>query len=177
MNDARRSRPRVEVRRAGPEDLAAVVAVEETSFSSPWPASLLARDLADPEVTPYWVALAEGAVIGYLGGWRLGEEFHVASVATALAWRRRGVGELMMLTALSWAGHHGAQSAWLEYRVSNLPAERLYRKLGFRPVRLRRGYYADTGEDAREVVLEGLDLPPTRARLAEWLAAWPEAHD
>ena len=46
-----------------------------------------------------------------------------------------------------------------------------------RPVRLRRGYYTDTGEDAREVVLEGLDLPITRARLAEWLAAWPEAHD
>jgi ribosomal-protein-alanine N-acetyltransferase len=42
----------------------------------------------------------------------------------------------------------GCRLATLEVRPSNAPARALYEAFGFEVVGRRRGYYADTGEDA-----------------------------
>jgi len=42
---------------------------------------------------------------------------------------------------------YNAKQAFLEVRVSNKPAISLYEKLGFKVLRVIRGYYSD-GEDA-----------------------------
>jgi len=42
----------------------------------------------------------------------------------------------------------------LEVRQSNEPAKRLYLSLGFIQTGLRKGYYADDGEDAFTMALE-----------------------
>jgi [ribosomal protein S18]-alanine N-acetyltransferase len=42
----------------------------------------------------------------------------------------------------------------LEVRHKNLPAISLYRKFGFEPVARRKGYYADTKEDAVLMAVE-----------------------
>ena len=137
---------------------------------------MIVRDLATPRRTPYWVAEVDGRVVAYLGGWLSWLDFHVASIATAPPWRRRGLAELLLLRALRFAARRGAECARLEYRVSNEAAARLYAKLGFTPVRLRRGYYADTGEDAWEVVLEGLADPQAQARLRQLERTWRQRH-
>ena len=50
-------------------------------------------------------------------------------------------------------------------RVSNEPAQALYRRFGFAPAGIRRGYYADTGEDALIMWAEDIDTADYRARL------------
>jgi ribosomal-protein-alanine N-acetyltransferase len=42
-------------------------------------------------------------------------------------------------------------SIYLEVRISNIPAIRLYEKYGFRKARIIKGYYSD-GEDAYVMV-------------------------
>jgi ribosomal-protein-alanine N-acetyltransferase len=42
---------------------------------------------------------------------------------------------------------YNAKQAFLEVRVSNMPAISLYKKLGFKVTRTIHGYYSD-GEDA-----------------------------
>ena len=42
----------------------------------------------------------------------------------------------------------GATALTLEVRLSNRGAQELYQRFGFTPVGVRKGYYADTGEDA-----------------------------
>ena len=42
----------------------------------------------------------------------------------------------------------GMERMTLEVRVSNRPAQSLYKRLGFAIAGIRKGYYADTGEDA-----------------------------
>ena len=42
----------------------------------------------------------------------------------------------------------GATALTLEVRSSNTVAQELYRRFGFAPAGVRKGYYADTGEDA-----------------------------
>ncbi|MPN48284.1 hypothetical protein SDC9_195891 [bioreactor metagenome] len=44
----------------------------------------------------------------------------------------------------------------LEVRVSNIPAQRLYEKIGFVNRGIRRQYYSDTKEDAMIMWLDSL---------------------
>jgi ribosomal-protein-alanine N-acetyltransferase len=168
---------RLTLRHAQPEDLPAIMAIEEASFALPWPASAIAQDLAGTGGACYWVVTLEDAVVAYLGSWLFELDFHVGSLATAPEHRRRGLGKLLMLCALRYAAGRGAENAFLEHRVSNEPAARLYADLGFRKLRVRRRYYADNGEDAIELVFAGLHQDTTRLRLEQETDNWLRDHD
>ena len=73
---------------------------------------------------------------------------HVISLAVMPEYRRRGIATKLMEAALrSLRERYGAREVYLEVRVSNTPAIRLYEKLGFRKIHVIKAYYAD-GEDA-----------------------------
>lgn len=165
------------LRSARAEDLEAIMAIEEACFALPWPATLIAEDLSAGGRSCYWVLLLDDKVVAYLGGWLVDLDFHIGSLATAPPYRRQGFARLLLLCALRHAASRGAETAFLEYRVSNRPAARLYASLGFRRLRVRRGYYTDNGEDAVEVALTGLHEDATRARLAEDVDLWLRDHN
>jgi ribosomal-protein-alanine N-acetyltransferase len=54
----------------------------------------------------------------------------------------------MLSRAHDWAVARGATAAHLEVRAGNAPAIAMYESMGYRRVGVRRGYYADNGEDA-----------------------------
>jgi ribosomal-protein-alanine N-acetyltransferase len=87
-------------------------------------------------------------VVGYAGYWFVVDEAHISTIAVHPEWRGLGVGEQLLVSLLSHALDLGAVAATLEVRVSNTPAQNLYRKYGFEPVGRRRRYYRDNGEDA-----------------------------
>jgi len=111
-------------------------------------------------------------VVGYVGLWFLADEAHIISIAVRRAYRGRGLGELLLLSALELSVLRGARYATLEVRVSNRVAQGLYAKYGFQQVGLRPRYYADNGEDAFILTVEGIDTPAYRERLR----ALAEAH-
>ncbi len=86
---------------------------------------------------------------------QLGEERtvgHLVSIAVLKEYRGRGIGSaLLRETIRAVREEYGAEAIYLEVRVSNYPAIRLYEKFGFRKVRIIRGYYRD-GEDAYVMV-------------------------
>ena len=54
-----------------------------------------------------------------------------------------------MKDLLAFAAKNGATTVFLEVRDGNTPAQKLYEKLGFLPIGVRRGYYDDAeGGDA-----------------------------
>ncbi|HEY3397911.1 MAG TPA: ribosomal protein S18-alanine N-acetyltransferase [Armatimonadota bacterium] len=170
-------RPVVIVRPAEERDLEAIVAIEEACFALPWPASVLREDILENRIALYLVAELEGQVAAYLGGWFYDIEFHVGSVATAPQFRRRGLGELLMLLVLQRVPLCGTELALLEYRISNTAAGGLYNKLGFEKVRIRRRYYTDNDEDAVEAMIADLPSAPVQRRLGNFLARWRQKYD
>ncbi|MDR1686511.1 MAG: GNAT family N-acetyltransferase [Desulfovibrio sp.] len=62
--------------------------------------------------------------------------------------RRRGFGAALLAGALRELETSGIGRVLLEVREGNRPALALYASQGFEPCGRRRGYYADTGEDA-----------------------------
>ena len=135
MSDASPPRPIVVVRRAGPTDLGPIMSIEKDSFRSPWPPGTISGDLRNPKTALYILAQCDGQTAAYLGGWYYDVEFHLGSVATATAFRRLGLAELLVLAALQHAIQRGTETMILEYRVSNAGAAALYQKLGFQKLR------------------------------------------
>jgi len=73
---------------------------------------------------------------------------HIVSIAVHPDYRGRGIGYALMVEVLKRMKElYDADEAYLEVRISNVPAIRLYEKLGFSKVKVIKYYYAD-GEDA-----------------------------
>ena len=65
------------------------------------------------------------------------DEAHVTTFAVHPRYRRRQIGERLLLALIDLAVDRHAREATLEVRLSNLAARRLYEKYGFRPVGIR----------------------------------------
>jgi len=104
------------------------------------------------------VAEENGEIVGYVmcriesgppdwGLFGIAKKGHVISIAVLPEHQHKGIGKALMQKALQSMRNHKARECYLEVRVSNTPAVKLYKKLGFKITRTIRGYYAD-GEDA-----------------------------
>jgi ribosomal-protein-alanine N-acetyltransferase len=126
--------------------------------------SRLRADLAGPLMRG-WVARAPGTgrLVGYLVALHAADEVHVLNVATLPERRRAGIGLALVEAALGYARDQKVRLLVLEVRPANRDAIRLYRRVGFAAITVRRRYYA-SGEDAVEMHLE-LD-PATGAVVA-----------
>jgi [ribosomal protein S18]-alanine N-acetyltransferase len=87
-------------------------------------------------------------LVGFVGIWYMAGEAHIVSIAVRETYRRKGLGELLLIGSIEMAMRRDCQVVTLEARVSNDSAIALYRKYGFNEVGLRRRYYSDNGEDA-----------------------------
>ncbi len=148
---------KINVRRMQTADVPSVVRIDRMSMAVPWPARVYTREVTTAH-TRAWVAEAEAEVVGMLVLWMIVDEAHIATVAVHPQYRRRGVSEALVRTALQEAANEGAVTALLEVRAGNTAAQNLYRKIGFEVVGRRRGYYKDNGEDAILMTLERLSI-------------------
>lgn len=134
------------LRRATKEDLPAIMAIEEESFTSPWPVTAFESELTN-EVAVVKVLVVDDKVVGYYDAWFMGDEAHLLNIAVASRVRGKGFGGRLLDDALDEARRAGCAAMYLEVRKSNEIAKRLYATRGFTVVGSRRRYYAD-GEDA-----------------------------
>jgi ribosomal-protein-alanine N-acetyltransferase len=153
------------------DDVDAVQAIERASFTTPWPPHAYRSELESNRLATYLVVRSGDRVVAYGGMWLMVDEAHITTFAVHPAWRRKGVGQRLLIALLDIAVRRQAREATLEVRLSNLAARRLYEKYGFRPVGLRPHYYSDDGEDALIMTTEALDGARFGERLARLRAA------
>jgi ribosomal-protein-alanine N-acetyltransferase len=136
------------------DDLDDVLAIETRAFPQPWSRDFFRKELAAPQAT-CTVATASAApgapIVGYSVCWRVLDELHLLNVAVHAEHRGRGVGRRLVEATLEAGRATGGSVVYLEVRAGNVAARRLYRRLGFRDLGVRRGYYGP-GQDA--IVME-----------------------
>jgi [ribosomal protein S18]-alanine N-acetyltransferase len=148
--------------------LRAVLRIEQQVYPRPWSHSLFVSELALRSTRAYIVAKVGRDVVGYAGLMMSLTDGHVTTIAVDPTWHRRGVGTRLLLALAREAIARAATALTLEVRLSNKPAQEMYRRFGFVPVGVRKGYYADTGEDA--LVMWAYDVAtPEYARLLNGL--------
>ena len=129
-------------------DVAAVLEIERLSFSSPWPAFAFEQELTANRLAHYRVARLGDRVVAFGGIWLMVDEAHITTFGVHPDYRRRGIGRRLLLQLAEVALELGSARMTLEVRVSNEPAQRLYRSFGFVVAGRRVAYYSDDGEDA-----------------------------
>ena len=122
--------------------------IENLSFTAPWSRDSYLHDLKENPWAYYSGCLYQGRLIGYAGVWQIIDEGHISNVAVHPDFRGRCVGELLLRDIFCFCVKHGICRVTLEVRKSNLSAQKLYERLGFRCVGLRPKYYTDNNEDA-----------------------------
>lgn len=144
------------IRKMTLDDVPAVVGLDQKSFSLPWPERSFRYELTGNPASRCWVAELDGQVVGMIVVWLIGDEAHVATLATLPDFRRRGIAKQLLSYALQHLMREGARSSFLEVRESNLAAQALYRMFGYTETGRRRRYYRDNDEDALLMSLESL---------------------
>ena len=156
------------------DDIDPVQEVERASFPVPWPANAFRHELTQNRNAHYIVAKEGDHIVGYAGLWLSLDEAHITTFAVLPDYRRRKIGERMLLALFERSEKLGAEWLTLEVRASNLPAQRLYEKYGFRPAGIRRRYYSDNNEDAIIMWTDRLRDRGVRERIAKLRASLDE---
>jgi [ribosomal protein S18]-alanine N-acetyltransferase len=138
--------PRLDMMRD--EDLDDVLAIENAIYTHPWTRGNFGDSLRAGYDCRTW--RLEGELVGYFILTAAAAEAHLLNLSISLRHQRSGHGRALLREAVDLARRRGARSVFLEVRPSNLPAQALYSRFGFRRIAVRRGYYpAHSGrEDA-----------------------------
>lgn len=141
------------------EDIDEILEIEKVSFPSPWTREAFLTELKERNSSCFLVAKNEGRIVGYAGFWLIipacsflpeagGDEAHITNLAVHPEYRKKKIGEGLIRSLLKLAVSKGAKRATLEVRPSNIAAQNLYKKFGFKVGGIQKGYYSDTGGDA-----------------------------
>jgi [ribosomal protein S18]-alanine N-acetyltransferase len=134
---------------SSPDQIDAIIAIEQASFTNPWTREMYAAELQNHGVSFFYLARdGEAAVVGFCSFWRILDELHINNLAVVPERRREGVGTALLQRVLDDAARLGIRRAMLEVRRSNQPAINLYERFGFSVTGVRSRYYTNPVEDA-----------------------------
>lgn len=150
---------KVVIRKMELADLDQVVAIDQVSFSLPWPASSFKYELNQNQTSRCWVVEypacePEARIIAMAVVWMIIDELHIATIAVLPEFRQMSVGQKLLGVILKDGLKQGVVNAFLEVRETNRAARAMYQKFGFKEVGKRPHYYSDTQEDAILMNLE-----------------------
>ena len=137
----------MELTKAERSDTAAILALENECFSSPYSEQTVISSLENP-MNFIAVAKEDDVVVGYAEFGNFVDAVFVDRVAISTACRRRGIGFALLAVGEEWAKDLGAEAYMLEVRSLNAGAIALYEKYGFELIGKRAHYYKNPPDDA-----------------------------
>ena len=124
-----------------------VAALEKCCFADPWSENSVASELQNP-LSLWLVAMDGERLAGYVGSQTVLGESDMMNVAVDGAYRRQGVGKMLIEALVEHLKARESHCLTLEVRDSNTPARNLYASLGFSQIGRRKNYYRNPREDA-----------------------------
>jgi ribosomal-protein-alanine N-acetyltransferase len=138
------------------ERLDEVVAIEARAYEHPWTRGNFADSLRSGYQAQ--VLMAGGEMLGYFVAMKGVDEVHLLNITVEPEHQSQGWGRLMLDAIALWSRKESAQWLWLEVRVGNGRAQRIYERHGYRPVGERKGYYPAAGGHREDAIVMSLKL-------------------
>jgi [ribosomal protein S18]-alanine N-acetyltransferase len=150
-----------------------VLRIEQQVYPRPWSMGLFMSELGYRGSRVYVAARIGSTVVGYGGLMLVPDDGHITTLAVDPRWHRHRIGTRLLHTLARAGIERGVKNLTLEVRVTNEPAQRLYRAFGFAPAGIRKGYYVESNEDALIMWANDVDTPDYARRLDSLAAALP----
>lgn len=137
-------------------DLDAVFAIEAAVHPFPWSKG----NFRDSLHAGYscWVYEQQGRIFGYVVQMLVLDEAHILNLCIAREEQGKGHGWALLTFAMDKAREYGALNMFLEVRVSNTVAIKLYEKAGFSEMAVRHNYYPAAVNRREDALLMGMML-------------------
>lgn len=126
-----------------------VYELSKICFSIPWSLDSISNEVENP-LAKYVIAqdLSTEEIIGYAGVWIVAGEGDITNIAVNPSYRKQGIASNILKKLFEVCKENNCSDITLEVRVSNIPAQNLYKKFNFKEEGIRKKYYSDNGEDA-----------------------------
>ena len=121
-------------------DIKEILNIEKECFKDAWSMEMLA-DLFLSNGFYGLVAIKNDKILGYIAIKYVLDEGEINIVATKKDSQRQGVATILLETAQKELLEKGVNKLFLEVRRSNLNAQALYEKCGYKYVAVRQNYY------------------------------------
>lgn len=121
------------------EDVSRIILIEREIFLFPWTVT----NFTDSIRAGYHCCVLEqdDSLIGY-GIMMMGpDEAHILTIGISAQWQHQGWGGRLLKHFIHLAKQRNLFSVILDVRESNISAVNLYRRLGFKQIAIRKGYY------------------------------------
>ncbi|OPJ56030.1 ribosomal protein S18-alanine N-acetyltransferase [Alkalithermobacter paradoxus] len=135
------------VRNLRESDIDDLVEIENLVFPIPWNKDAFKKELSN-KLARYVVIEYNSKVVAFGGIWLIVDEGHITNIAVHPDYTGKGLGNVVVEGLISECRKNNILSMTLEVRRSNVIAQNLYTKYGFKMVGVRPEYYSDNKEDA-----------------------------
>lgn len=147
------------IRRLGMEDVGRVFEIEQLAYPFPWGRGVFVDCL---RVGYACFGLQVGRELsGYSIASHAAGEAHLLNLCVHPDWQHRGYGSLLLEYMINHVARLRCDAMFLEVRVSNPRAAKLYENRGFRVIGQRPDYYK-AGERREDAVVMRLELDPVK---------------
>lgn len=132
------------------KDINEILAIENDIFSTPYSREIYHELLHNnPQIISLKIEKDE-QLVGYALMHVLFEQANLLTIGIKRSYQHQGLGQQLLIDIMKEVVDIGVNTIFLEVRVSNIAAIKLYKKLGFIQNRLRKNYYGI--EDGIEMI-------------------------
>lgn len=134
------------IEKAVPNDGKTIYEIGTLCFSDAWREETVLHDM-EGDYSCYFIAKVDGEIVGYGCFWFIADEGQLVNIGVRPDYRSQGIGEAILTRGIEEARERGMRTMFLEVRVSNLGAQKMYEKFGFQNLGLRKKVYDLPMED------------------------------
>lgn len=128
-------------------DLDKILEIENESFIKPFKKENFLYELDENPFSRFYKLVIDNEIIGFLLLYVTFDSSSIVQIAIQKDKRNQGFAEFLLQNVEKLLIKEEVNFITLEVRVSNIPARKLYKKLGYEEINIKKGYYED-GEDA-----------------------------
>lgn len=136
----------ITIRKAEQCHVPQIAEIERISIPQPWSEAAFTSALSNEKAITL-AAFCGGVLCGFITGVYLLDTADIYSIAVSSEYRQKGAGKCLLEEFFS-ALPDEVNNVCLEVRESNIPAIKLYEKLGFERAGLRKNFYQNPRENA-----------------------------
>ncbi|MDO4593812.1 MAG: ribosomal protein S18-alanine N-acetyltransferase [Tissierellia bacterium] len=129
-------------------DVDRVYEIENDSFFNSWSRKTLLNELLNNKLTKHFVYEEDGEIKAFYEAGFIIDESELKTIAVDKRYQNKKIGTKLIEHYIHLCSNNKIKKIYLEVRVKNTFAIKLYEKFGFKIVALRKNYYKKTNEDA-----------------------------